>query len=99
MKKWNKRTAGGLQWPIEGTFDRSRCDEAYTNIKHHKASNNSDRRVGKRYREKEVLSWFVKEGDEYAQSIKELKNIMRIKKFRVTRLIHCHTLVAATHLK
>lgn len=73
MKKWNKRTATGVQWPVDGTFDRSCCDELSANIKHHKASVNTDSRVGKRHKEKEVLSGFVKEADDYAQSIKELK--------------------------
>ncbi|KAJ8333561.1 hypothetical protein SKAU_G00415690 [Synaphobranchus kaupii] len=53
MEKWNKRTTGGQQWPKEGTFDPTCCDEMEAVIKHHKPKDKSDIREGKRIRENE----------------------------------------------
>ncbi|KAJ8353519.1 hypothetical protein SKAU_G00210860 [Synaphobranchus kaupii] len=44
MEKWNKRTTGGQQWPKEGTFDPTCCDEMEAIIKHHKRNDKSDKR-------------------------------------------------------
>lgn len=76
MKRWHKRTSTGQQWPVDGTFDMACCEEVEANIKHHKASDTSDRRIGKRQKEKEVLAWFTQEGTNYRQTIKELRKIV-----------------------
>ncbi|KAJ8353469.1 hypothetical protein SKAU_G00210360 [Synaphobranchus kaupii] len=53
MEKWNKITTGGQQWPKEGTFDPTCCDEMEAIIKYHKPKDKSDKREGKRIRENE----------------------------------------------
>ncbi|KAJ8356527.1 hypothetical protein SKAU_G00193210 [Synaphobranchus kaupii] len=50
MEKWNKRTTGGQQWPKEGTFDSTCCDEMEAVIKHHKPNDKSDKQEGGDYR-------------------------------------------------
>lgn len=49
-----------LQWPKEGTFMTACCDEVEANIKHHKARDTSNSRLGKR--EREALRLFRQEG-------------------------------------
>ncbi|KAM3622627.1 uncharacterized protein V6R79_001318 [Siganus canaliculatus] len=65
MNKWHKRTTGKLKWPREGTFDSKCCDEVLTNIKHYKGNDYSDRREGKRAKQREVLEWFRQAGLRY----------------------------------
>lgn len=67
MKKWNKSTTGGQQWPVEGTIDIACCDEVETNIKHPKAKDTRDKRVGKRQKERGLFGWFVQQGTAYRQ--------------------------------
>lgn len=55
MKKCNKRIASGQQWPIE----------VEASVKYPKATDTSDKQIGKRQKEKEVLEWFVYEGNTY----------------------------------
>ena len=38
------------------------CEDMENNIKHHKSEDHSDRRLGKKTREREVLNWFRREG-------------------------------------
>lgn len=45
-------------------------------IKHHKARDNSDKGVGKRHKEREVLGWFVQEGTVYRQSCRTMREIL-----------------------
>ena len=59
MKRWHARNS---LWPKDGSFDLVCCEEMEINIKHHKSEDHSDRRLGKRTREREVLNWFKKEG-------------------------------------
>ncbi|KAJ8369508.1 hypothetical protein SKAU_G00095360 [Synaphobranchus kaupii] len=51
MEKWNKRTTGSQQWPKEGTFDPTYCDEMEAVIKHHKPNDKSDKREGHKNRD------------------------------------------------
>lgn len=51
--------------------------EVEANIKHHKAIDTSDKRVGKGQKE-EVLRWFVQKGTAYRQSVKTMRQLMNI---------------------
>ncbi|KAJ8364922.1 hypothetical protein SKAU_G00137530 [Synaphobranchus kaupii] len=77
MEKWNKRTTGSQQWPREGTFDPTCCDEMEAVIKHHKPNDKSDKREGKRIRENEVIQWFQLEGKQYRDTMKAVRDTMK----------------------
>lgn len=76
MKKWNKKTVGGQQWPEKGTFDVACCEEVEVAIRYHKTNDSSNKCVGKRQKEKEVLEWFMQEGKEYRQSVKTMRELV-----------------------
>ncbi|KAJ8353178.1 hypothetical protein SKAU_G00207450 [Synaphobranchus kaupii] len=77
MEKWNKRTTGGQQWPKEGTFDPTCCDEMEVIIKHHKPNDKSDKREGKRIRENEVIKWFQLKGKQYRETMKAVRDTIK----------------------
>ncbi len=68
MKKWHERTSGRLWWPREGTFDEACCGEVEANIEHYKAKDTSNKREGKKSREREVVGRFRQEGRRRTQA-------------------------------